>query len=71
MKQAAKDRGCKIIPTGIGSDFLEICPTSKPAFVEVKEGCGPLSSTQRATREIVKKLGFDYRVDRCSCDSED
>ena len=63
-----KSRDCKVIPTGIGSDYLRICPDETPTFVEVKDGCHDISKTQKSTRTLVKKLGFDYKVERCNCE---
>ena len=68
-KKIDHDRGCKIIPTGIGSDYLRVCPDEKPTFVEVKDGCHDISPTQKATRSDAKKLGFGYQVNRCNCDT--
>ena len=67
-KSVDKSLGCKIIKTGIGSDYLKICPDKKPTFVEVKDGCHSISKTQRVTRDFVKKIGLDYEVKRCNCD---
>jgi len=61
-------RGCKVVPTGKGSDYLRICPGEKLTFVEVKDGCHSISKTQSSTRELVKKMGFDYKIARCDCD---
>lgn len=69
-KSLAKQQGCKIFKTGIGSDYLKICPDKKPTFVEVKDGCHDISKTQKATRDFVKKIGFNYEVKRCNCNSE-
>ena len=69
-KLESKQRGCRTIDTGIGSDFLEMCPDSRPTFVEVKEHCGSISSTQRATKAFAKRIGLGYRVDRCSCPAD-
>lgn len=63
-------RGCKIVRTGIGSDYLRICPDEKPTLVEVKDGCHSISKTQQFTKQIAQKVGFDYEVKRCNCSSE-
>jgi hypothetical protein len=60
-------QGCLVIPTGKGHDFLTICPNQKPTFVEVKQGCGALSEFQKKTMNEVRKNGFEYKVERCSC----
>ena len=62
-----KQRGCLVIPTGKGSDFLAICPDKKPTFVEVKKGCGSLTTLQRKTRNNVRKNGWGYEIERCDC----
>jgi len=60
--------GCMIEPTGRGSDFLAVCPNSKPTLVEVKKGCGSLSRLQMETRDKVLASGiYDYKIERCSC----
>lgn len=69
-KEIDRNLGCKIIPTGIGSDYLKICPDQKATFVEVKDGCHDISKTQKMTRDVVRKFGFDYEVKRCNCDTE-
>ncbi len=69
-KQQDKERDCAIIPTGIGSDYLRLCPGEKPTFVEVKDGCGPLTKTQSATKKLVEKLGLNYKIERCNCETE-
>ncbi len=70
-KTHAKNEGCKVIPTGIGSDYVKFCPDEAPVFVEVKDGCHDISPMQKITRDIVTKVGFDYEVKRCNCDLED
>jgi hypothetical protein len=60
-------RGCAVIHTGKGSDFVAICPDRKPTFVEVKKGCGSLTEFQKKTMQEVRKSGLDYKVERCSC----
>jgi hypothetical protein len=30
-------KGCLVVPTGKGHDFLAVCPNKKPTFVEVKK----------------------------------
>jgi len=67
-KEIDRNRGCKIIPTGIGSDYLRICKNEKPTFVEVKDGLHDISPTQKTTRDLVTKLGFGYKVNRCNRD---
>jgi len=62
-----KQRGCLVIPTGKGSDFLAICPDKSPTFVEVKSACGPLTTLQRETMNNVQKSGFKYKIERCDC----
>ena len=69
-KEQDKNRGCGIIPTGIGSDYLRICPGEKPTLVEVKDGCGSLTRTQRATKKLAEKIGLNYSVERCHCETE-
>jgi len=64
-----KQRGCLVVRTGKGSDFLAICPDKKPTFVEVKKGCGSLTKLQRKTRDNARKSGFEYKVERCDCPS--
>ena len=66
-----KRRGCLVIPTGKGSDFLTICPDKKPTFVEVKSGCGPLTKLQKETMNNVRKSGFGYKIERCACSRSD
>ena len=63
-------RGCLVVPTGKGSDFVSICPDKKPIFVEVKKGCGSLTEFQKKTMQEVRKNGFEYNVERCSCSKE-
>ena len=60
-------RGCITAPTGRGSDFIAICPESKPTLVEVKKGCGSLSKLQRETRDNASANGYGYKVERCGC----
>jgi hypothetical protein len=60
-------RGCAVIQTGRGSDFVAVCPDRKATFVEVKKGCGSLTEFQKKTMQEVRKKGFDYEVERCSC----
>jgi hypothetical protein len=60
-------KGCTVIPTGKGHDFLTICPNEKATFHEVKKGCGDLTEFQKKTRAEVTKSGFGYEIDRCSC----
>lgn len=68
-KKAYEAKGCVVIPTGIGSDFLAACPREKPALIEVKQGGGKLTKVQRVTKAIVEKTGVvDYRVERCGCE---
>ena len=67
-KRQDQNRGCRIIDTGIGSDYLRLCPNEKPTFVEVKDGCHSISKLQNKTRTTVQKLGFQYKVERCGCD---
>jgi len=69
-KHQDKERGCTIIPTGIGSDYARFCSGEKPTLVEVKEGCGNLSKTQSATKKIVERMGWNYQTERCNCDSK-
>ncbi len=66
-----RQEGCRVIRTGIGSDYVKFCPDEPPTFVEVKDGCHDISPMQKATRDIVTKMGFDYEIKRCSCDKED
>jgi hypothetical protein len=67
-KTSDKNQGCKIFRTGIGSDYLKLCPGEKPTLVEVKDGCHSISPTQRVTRDFAKKIGLGYEVKRCNCD---
>jgi len=60
-------KGCLAVPTGKGSDFLSICPDKKPTYVEVKKGCGSLTPFQKKTRDEVRKSGYEYKIERCSC----
>jgi hypothetical protein len=60
-------KGCRVLPTGRGSDFLAICPTEKPKLVEVKFCRGGLTPFQRKTRDIAEKSGIPYVVERCGC----
>lgn len=62
-----ENRGCVIIPTGIGSDYARFCPSEKPTLVEVKKGCGSLTPTQKRTKSIVQHLGWNYAIERCNC----
>lgn len=62
-----ESRGCKVIRTGRGSDFVAVCPDKPLTFVEVKKGCGSLSKLQRKTRKQVEKNGLQYKVERCGC----
>ena len=55
------------MPTGKGHDFLSICPNKKPTFVEVKKGCGSLTEFQKKTMNEVRKGGYEYKIERCSC----
>ena len=64
-------QGCLVVPTGKGHDFLAICPDRKPTFVEVKEGCGSLTKFQRKTMNEVRKSGYEYKIERCSCSKKD
>lgn len=59
--------GCLVVPTGKGHDFLTICPSEKPTFIEVKQGCGSLTEFQRKTLNKVKESGYEYKIERCSC----
>ena len=70
-KSKDRNEGCKVIPTGIGSDYVKFCPDEVPTFVEVKDGCHDISPTQKATRGIVTKMGFGYEVKRCGCEKGD
>jgi hypothetical protein len=60
-------KGCYVVPTGKGSDFVAICPNKKPIFVEVKQGCGSLTELQKKTMKEVIESGFEYKIERCSC----
>jgi len=60
-------KGCLVVPTGKGHDFLSICPNQKPTFVEVKKGCGSLTEFQKKTMKEVKENGYEYKIERCSC----
>jgi hypothetical protein len=60
-------RGCMTARTGRESDFVAICPDSKPTLVEVKKGCGSLTRLQRETRDNAPASGFDYKIERCGC----
>lgn len=64
-KEASRRRGCEVIPGRIGYDYLELCTNKPPTLVEVKSGKSQLTKTQRETREWARKVGFDYRLDRC------
>jgi hypothetical protein len=63
--------GCLVVPTGKGSDFIAICPNKKPLFVEVKQGCGSLTEYQKKTMLEVRKSGYEYKTERCSCSKKD
>jgi len=66
VKMAAdRDRGCTIIPTGIGSDYARFCKGERPALVEVKSGTGKLTRAQKITKSIATKSGLDYVEERC------
>jgi hypothetical protein len=54
------------LPTGRGSDFVATCP-DKTVVVEVKHGCGPLTHLQKKTRDEIRKSGYEYITERCSC----
>lgn len=60
-------KGCKVVITGKGSDFAAICPKKPLTFVEVKQGCGPLTEFQKRTMKKVMESGLDYKIERCSC----
>jgi hypothetical protein len=60
-------KGCLVVPTGKGHDFLSICPNQKPTFVEVKKGCGSLTEFQKKTMKEIRESGFEYKIERCSC----
>ena len=60
-------KGCYVVQTGKGSDFVAICPNKKPIFVEVKQGCGSLTELQKKTMKEVRESGFEYKIERCSC----
>jgi hypothetical protein len=62
-----ESKGCKVATTGKGSDFVAVCPDKPLIFVEVKQGCGPLSKLQKKTKDEVTKKGAEYRTERCSC----
>jgi hypothetical protein len=62
-----ESEGCQVMPTGRGSDFVVACPNKKLTFVEVKQGCGSLTKLQRKTMQEVRKSGFEYKIERCSC----
>jgi hypothetical protein len=60
-------QGYLVVPTGKGHDFLAIRPNEKPTFVEVKEGCGSLTEFQKKTMNEIRKSGYEYKIERCSC----
>ena len=60
-------KGCYVVPTGKGSDFVAICPNKKPIFVEVKQGCGSLTELQKKTMKEVIESGFEFKIERSSC----
>ena len=66
-KQKDIERGCKILTTRIGSDYATVCPGENPAFVEVKDGCAPLTPTQKTNKKIANEIGWDYKTKRCNC----
>lgn len=64
IKQSKK-KGCRVIPTGTGSDFLEMCAGKVPTLVEVKARRGSLTPKQRTTKRKAMRSGFGYRIERC------
>ena len=66
-RQQYSEKGCKVVPTGKGSDFLAICPDQKPLLVEVKDGCHGLTELQKKTMNQANSNGWEYRTERCGC----
>ncbi len=64
--QTDKARGCKIVKTGLGSDYLRLCKGEKPTFVEVKSGSGRKTTLQKATERFAGTIGFGYVEERCA-----
>lgn len=62
-----EQNGCKVVPTGKGSDFAAVCPSKPLTFVEVKQGCGSLTELQKKTMKEVTDSGLEYKIERCSC----
>jgi hypothetical protein len=70
-KAEYESKGYLVVPTGKGHDFVAIRPNKRPIFVEVKQGCGSLTKFQEKTRDEVTRDGSEYKIERCSCSTNE